>query len=112
MFDIKGLTIVLLTLASVALYSLTLAPVVWVILSEIFPNRVRGAAMSFAVVVLWIANFLLTYTFPVIKETLGWTLNFWLYAVICMIGFIVLALKLPETKGKSLEEIEKLIVKK
>ncbi len=112
MFDIKGLAIVLLTLASVALYSLTLAPVVWVILSEIFPNRVRGAAMSFAVVVLWIANFLLTYTFPAIKETLGWTLNFWLYALICAIGFAVLAIKLPETKGKSLEEIENLIVKK
>jgi len=111
-FGVKGIAIVALTLLSVAVYSLTLAPVVWVILSEIFPNRVRGAAMSLAVVTLWIANFLLTYTFPVIKESLGWTLNFWLYAVICSIGFAVLKLKLPETKGKSLEEIEKIILKK
>jgi len=111
-FGVKGIAIVVLTLASVAVYSLTLAPVVWVILSEIFPNRVRGAAMSLAVVALWIGNFLLTYTFPAIKESLGWTLNFWLYAAICVIGFVVLYFKLPETKGKSLEEIEKLILKK
>ena len=111
-YGVKGIAIVLLTLLSVAMYSLTLAPVVWVILSEIFPNRIRGAAMSLAVVALWIANFLLTYTFPAIKESLGWTLNFWLYAAICAGGFAVLAVKLPETKGKSLEEIEKIILKK
>ncbi len=111
-YGVKGIAIVLLTLLSVAMYSLTLAPVVWVILSEIFPNRIRGAAMSLAVVALWIANFLLTYTFPAIKESLGWTLNFWLYAAICAGGFVFLAAKLPETKGKSLEEIEKIILKK
>ncbi len=106
---VKGLPIVVLTLASVAVYSLTLAPVVWVILSEIFPNRIRGAAMSLAAVSLWIGNFSLTFTFPAIKESLGWTLNFWLYAVICLVGFINIVYKLPETKGKSLEEIEKIL---
>lgn len=103
---LKGLPIVVLTLLSVFIYSLTLAPVVWVILSEIFPNRIRGAAMSIAAVALWIGNFSLTFSFPFIKENLGWTLNFWLYAVVCIIGFFVLLYKLPETKGKSLEEIE------
>ncbi len=103
---VQGMAIVILTLASVAFYSLTLAPVVWVILSEIFPNRIRGAAMAVAAVALWIGNFSLTFTFPAIKENLGWTLNFWLYAVICILGFIVIVFKLPETKGKSLEEIE------
>lgn len=106
---IQGWPIVVLTLASVAFYSLTLAPVVWVILSEIFPNRIRGAAMSLAAVSLWIGNFSLTFTFPAIKENLGWTLNFWLYAVICLIGLLVVVFKLPETKGKSLEEIEKIL---
>jgi len=106
---IQGIPIVILTLASVAVYSFTLAPVVWVILSEIFPNRIRGAAMSLAAVSLWIGNFSLTFTFPTIKENLGWTLNFWLYAVICIIGFFVIVYKLPETKGKSLEEIENLL---
>lgn len=104
---VQGIPIVILTLASVAVYSFTLAPVVWVILSEIFPNRIRGAAMSLAAVTLWIGNFSLTFTFPSIKEALGWSLNFWLYAAICAVGFLVLYLKLPETKGRSLEEIEK-----
>jgi MFS family permease len=99
--------IVVLTLASVAVYSFTLAPVVWVVLSEIFPNRIRGAAMSLAAVALWVGNFSLTFTFPSIKENLGWSLNFWLYALICVAGFIIVYYKLPETKGKSLEQIEK-----
>jgi len=106
-----GISIVILTLASVAIYSLTLAPIVWVILSEIFPNRIRGAAMSITAISLWIGNFSLTFTFPSIKENLGWTLNFWLYAVICIIGFMVLKFKLPETKGKSLEEIENILTR-
>jgi len=104
---VQVLPFVLLTLGGVAVYSFTLAPVVWVILSEIFPNRIRGAAMSLSAVVLWIGNFSLTFTFPAIKESLGWTLNFWLYAVICVAGFILIHFKLPETKGKSLEQIEK-----
>jgi sugar porter (SP) family MFS transporter len=103
---VQGIPIVLLTLASVAIYSFTLAPVVWVILSEIFPNRIRGAAMSLSAVALWVGNFSLTFTFPAIKENLGWSLNFWLYAVICLGGFLILYFKLPETKGKSLEQIE------
>jgi len=104
---IIGVPIIILTLASVAIYSFTLAPVTWVILSEIFPNRIRGAAMSLVAVALWIGNFSLTFSFPKINEYLGWTLNFWLYAMICIAGFIVLSVYLPETKGKSLEEIEK-----
>jgi sugar porter (SP) family MFS transporter len=104
-----GIPIVILTLASVAIYSLTLAPIVWVILSEIFPNRIRGAAMSITAIALWIGNFSLTFTFPSIKENLGWTLNFWLYAVICIIGFVIIKFKLPETKEKSLEEIENIL---
>lgn len=104
---VQGIPIVVLTLSSVALYSFTLAPVVWVILSEIFPNRIRGAAMSLAAVALWIGNFSLTFSFPAIKESLGWSLNFWLYAAICIAGTLVLYFKLPETKGKSLERIQK-----
>ena len=104
---VQGIPIVILTLGSVAIYSFTLAPVVWVILSEIFPNRIRGAAMSLAAVALWIGNFSLTFTFPAIKENLGWSLNFWLYALICIGGFIFMVFRLPETKGKSLEQIEK-----
>jgi sugar porter (SP) family MFS transporter len=102
----NGVVIVLLVLANVMFYSFTLAPLLWVVLSEIFPNRIRGAAMSIAALAHWIGNFSLTYTFPAIKERLGWANNFWLYALICAIGFVVLFKFLPETKGKTLEQIE------
>ena len=102
-----GLPIIILTLLSVFCYSLTLAPVMWVILSEIFPNRIRGTALSFVAVLMWFGNFSLTFLFPIINEKLGWALNFWLYALICIVGYVVMAFLLPETKGKSLEQIEK-----
>ncbi|MEN8247406.1 MAG: sugar porter family MFS transporter [Bacteroidota bacterium] len=101
-----GIPIIVLVLANIMFYSLSLAPLFWVVISEIFPNRIRGAAMSIGATALWIANFGLTFSFPVIKETVGWANNFWIYGVICAIGFIVLYKFLPETKGKSLEQIE------
>ncbi|KAA6307930.1 hypothetical protein EZS27_040396, partial [termite gut metagenome] len=107
---INGVPIIIFTLLNVAAYSLTLAPIVWVILSEIFPNRIRGAAMSLSAVVLWIGNFSLTFTFPAIKEYLGWANNFWLYGVICLSGFFILYFILPETKNKSLEQIEQELI--
>ncbi len=109
--DYTGRVIVLLVLANVMFYSITLAPLLWVVLSEIFPNKIRGAAMSIAALAHWVGNFSLTFTFPAIKENLGWANNFWLYGMICAVGFIVLYFILPETKGKTLEEIERQIVK-
>jgi sugar porter (SP) family MFS transporter len=102
----SGYIVVFLVLANVLFYSITLAPLLWVVLSEIFPNRIRGAAMSIAAFAHWVGNFSLTFTFPAIKEDLGWANNFWLYGIICAIGFITLYFILPETKGKTLEEIE------
>jgi MFS transporter, SP family, xylose:H+ symportor len=99
-----------LVLAAIATYSMSLAPVTWVLISEIFPNRIRGTAMSIAVGFLWIACFILTYTFPIFKTLLGVSVTFWIYAVICFVGFGVLLGKLPETKGKTLEQIEKDLV--
>lgn len=96
-----------LVLAAIGTYSMSLAPVVWVLISEIFPNRIRGTAMSIAVGCLWIACFILTYTFPILKTLLGVSVTFWIYAAICAAGFVVLWLRLPETKGKSLEQLEK-----
>lgn len=107
-----GVVIVLLVLANVMFYSITLAPLLWVVLSEIFPNRIRGAAMSIAALAHWVGNFSLTFTFPAIKENLGWANNFWLYGLICAVGFMVIFFILPETKGKTLEEIELQLVKK
>jgi MFS transporter, SP family, xylose:H+ symportor len=96
-----------LVLAAIGLYSMTLAPVVWVLIAEIFPNRIRGTAMSLAVGSLWIGCFLLTYTFPILKTVLGISSTFWLYGIICVLGACLIQFFLPETKGKTLEQIEK-----
>ena len=99
-----------LVLTAIGCYAMSLAPVTWVIISEIFPNRIRGTAMSIAVGFLWIACFLLTYTFPIFKALLGASVTFWIYAGICMIGFLFMLARLPETKGKTLEQIERELV--
>jgi MFS family permease len=109
---VKGLPMLLLVLAAIASYSMSLAPVTWVIISEIFPNRIRGAAMAIAVAALWLACFILTYTFPILNSTLGPAGTFWLYAVICVLGFVFIWKKLPETKGRTLEQIESELVNK
>jgi SP family xylose:H+ symportor-like MFS transporter len=95
-----------LVLTAIGCYAMSLAPVTWVIISEIFPNRIRGTAMSIAVGSLWIACFLLTYTFPIFNALLGASLTFLLYAGICAFGFWFMLARLPETKGRTLEEIE------
>jgi len=109
-YHVQGLPVLLLVLAAIACYSMSLAPVTWVVISEIFPNRIRGAAMSVAVAALWVACFILTYTFPLLNSKLGPSRTFWLYAVICVAGFIYIFVKLPETKCKSLEQIERELV--
>jgi sugar porter (SP) family MFS transporter len=105
-FEMKGIAILMLVMVAIATYSMTLAPIIWVILSEIFPNSIRGAAMAIATTSLWIACFVLTYTFPILNKTLNASGTFWLYSLICLMGFLFILKKLPETKGKSLEEIE------
>jgi sugar porter (SP) family MFS transporter len=102
-----GAPVLILILAAIACYSCTLAPIVWVILSEIFPNRIRGGAMSVAVFALWAGCFTLTYTFPHLKEAVGIGNTFWIYAAICAAGFLFILARLPETKGKTLEDIER-----
>ena len=106
-FQVSGFAVLILVVTAIAAYAMTLAPVTWVVISEIFPNRVRGAAMAIATFALWTACFVLTYTFPVLNSSLGPYGTFWLYGVICLLGFAYLWKNLPETKGKSLEEIEK-----
>lgn len=103
---VQGIPMLVLVLAAMACYSLSLAPVVWVVIAEIFPNRIRGGGMSIAVTALWIACFVLTYTFPALNAALGTSGVFWTYAAICLAGLLFLYFCLPETKGKSLEEIE------
>lgn len=105
-FQIKGIAVLMMVVLGIGVYAMSLAPITWVILSEIFPNRIRGAAMALATFTLWIACFILTYTFPLLNKEFGAAGTFWLYALICVLGFFFVLKKLPETKGKSLEEIE------
>ncbi|HHG8771770.1 TPA: sugar porter family MFS transporter [Raoultella planticola] len=103
---ILGLPVLILVLAAIAIYALTLAPVTWVLLAEIFPNRVRGLAMSLGTLALWIACFLLTYTFPLLNAGLGASGSFILYGVICAAGYLYILRNVPETKGITLEALE------
>ncbi|HEV2213727.1 MAG TPA: sugar porter family MFS transporter [Terracidiphilus sp.] len=103
---LHGLPMLILVLLAIACYAMSLAPVTWVVIAEIFPNRIRGTAVSVAVTFLWIACFLLTYTFPLLNATLSTAGVFWTYAAICLAGGIYLFFQLPETRNRSLEEIE------
>lgn len=107
----QGIHMLILVVTAIACYAMSLAPITWVVISEIFPNRIRGAAMSIAVSALWIACFVLTYTFPFLNRSLGAAGTFWIYSAICLIGFIFIKARLPETKGKTLEKIEQEFVK-
>jgi len=110
-FQLKGIAVLSLVVLAIGIYAMSLAPITWVILSEIFPNRVRGAAMALATFALWIACFILTYTFPLLNKSFGAAGTFWVYAGICILGFLFVLRKLPETKGKTLEKIENELVK-
>ncbi|SEN09773.1 MFS transporter, sugar porter (SP) family [Duganella sp. CF517] len=103
----QGWPLLLLVVLAIACYAMTIAPVTWVALSEIFPNEARGACMAVATTALWAACFLLTYTFPLINSAMGTGMTFWVYGAICAAGYVFIFRCLPETSGKSLEEIEK-----
>jgi len=92
-------------LTAIGTYAMSLAPVTWVLISEIFPTKVRGAAISVAVISLWLAYFILVFTFPILFEKLKDN-TFYIYAAICTAGFFFVLFKVKETKGKTLEEVE------
>jgi len=96
-------------LAAIGTYAMSLAPVTWVLISEIFPNKVRGAATSIAVLCLWAAYFILVFTFPILFEHLKDS-TFYIYAAVCVVFVLFISMKIKETKGKTLEELEDVII--
>lgn len=110
-FHITGFFMVILVVAAISAYAMTLGPVTWVLLAEIFPNRVRGVAMATCTFALWTGCCTLTFSFPPMNAALGSSGSFWIYSVICFCGFAYLSRRCPETKGVSLEELEKKLVK-
>lgn len=102
----SGFFMIVLVVAAIACYAMTLGPCTWVLLSEIFPNRVRAVAVATSTFALWVGSSTLTYTFPLLNRALGSYGTFWIYSAVCLAGFIFMARMLPETKGRSLEQLE------
>ena len=109
-FEVKGFVMVALVVAAISTYAMTLAPVTWTLLAEIFPNRVRGIAMATCTFALWVGCCTLTFSFPSMNAALGSSGSFWIYCAICCCAFVFLWRRCPETKGKSLLQLEKELV--
>jgi SP family sugar porter-like MFS transporter len=109
--EVKGVVMVCLVVTAISIYAMTLGPVTWTLLAEIFPNRIRGVAMATCTFALWVGCCTLTFSFPSMNAALGSSGTFWIYSGICLVAFIFLWNRCPETKGKSLEELEKELIK-
>lgn len=107
----SGILVLVFILGYIAFFAASLGPAVWVIIAEIFPNRLRSKGMSIAIVALWIACTIITIVFPVMLEKLSGGVTFMIFALICLVNLIYVWTKVPETKGKSLEELEKVLIK-
>ena len=105
-FHAHGTWVLGLTLCAIACYAMSLAPVTWVLIAEIFPNHIRASAISASVATLWVASFILTYTFPLLNDSLGTSGAFLIYAGICFAGAFFVMVAVRETKGRSLESLE------
>jgi SP family arabinose:H+ symporter-like MFS transporter len=105
-FHGPGLLICVVTF--IAAFAMALGPVGWLYCSEIFPNQVRGRAMSLAVLAVWISCFVVAQTFPMLNDNpaIGPAKTFWAYALVSLFAFIFVWVFLPETKGRTLEQIE------
>lgn len=104
----SGPLVLVLILLYVASFAVSLGPVVWVILAEIFPNRIRGRATAIASMALWAADYVVSQSFPPMLSSFGAASTFWLFGVMSLITVLFTWRVVPETKGKSLEEIESL----
>ncbi len=109
-FEVKGVMMVVLVVTAISVYAMTLGPVTWTLLAEIFPNRIRGVAMAVCTFALWVGCCTLTFSFPSMNAALGSSGTFWIYSAICVCAFVFLWNRCPETKGKSLENLEKELV--
>ncbi len=103
----NGIGVLIALLVYISFFAASFAPVMWVIISEIYPNRIKGMAMSFSTAISWLCTFLTVYFAPVIQGSLGLHYLFAIFGVFSLIAFIFVKIWIPETKGKSLEQIEK-----
>jgi SP family xylose:H+ symportor-like MFS transporter len=111
-----GLYMFIFIITYIAAFAISLGPVTWVLISEIFPGYIRSQALSLCVFLLWVSNFIISQTFPMMNDSDSWLYKefngafpFWLYGVMCFITIFVVYKMIPETKGKSLEELETIV---
>jgi SP family arabinose:H+ symporter-like MFS transporter len=109
--DINSDLVLVAILGFVACFAVSIGPVMWVLFSELFPNYIRGVAISFVGFINSTASFLVQLVFPWELSTLGNSMTFLIYGAICAVGLIFIILVIPETKGRSLEELEEMLVK-
>jgi MFS transporter, SP family, arabinose:H+ symporter len=102
-----GYLLIISVLLYIASFAVSLGPVVWVYIAEIFPNSIRSMAMAVCTVTVWIACFVVTLAFPVMLNRLGGGISFLVFDAVCLLLFLFLMFRVPETKGRSLEELEK-----
>lgn len=103
----NGVGVLVALLVYISFFAASFAPVMWVIISEIYPNRIKGIAMSFSTAVSWLCTFLTVYFAPIIQGSLGLNYLFGIFGIFSIIAFVFVKIWIPETKGKSLEQIEK-----
>ena len=103
---VGGTPLLLGVLAFVAAFAMAMGPIPWIVISEIFPGRIRGRAVAVGVFMIWVSCYLVAQTFPLLNRSLGGAATFWIYGACSLAGLAFVALVLPETKGRTLEEIE------
>ena len=104
---LEGYLILIFILLYIAFFAISLGPLTFVVIAEIFPNRTRGRAMSIALFSLWAGVFLVSQLFPILLETIGSAFTFWIFMFMAVITCLFVWKVIPETKGRTLEEIEK-----
>jgi MFS transporter, SP family, arabinose:H+ symporter len=103
----SGILVLVFILGYCAFFSASLGPALWVVAAELFPNRLRSKGMSIAIISLWIACTIVTISFPIMLEKLSGGITFLIFALICLANLLYVIKFVPETKGKTLEELEK-----
>lgn len=105
----QGVGLLVCVILFIAAFAMSLGPIGWLFCSEVFPNKVRGRAMSIAAFTVWVSCYVVAQTFPMLNDSpaIGPAKTFWLYAAVSLASFVFVALFIPETKGRTLEEIER-----
>lgn len=92
----------------ISFFAISLGPLTFVVVAEIFPNQIRGRAMGVAIFFLWLSVYIVSQTFPMLLDAIGTAYTFWIYMVMSVLAFLFIWRSVPETKGKSLEEIQQM----